>query len=110
MSSARRTFSAESKGQGETLLSLKRIFAYVTDNFSVIDDALVPPLSDIEAIHNNINQKGVQGLRADDGATILRLVTGLQALSAESAPGYYGRQDFENVTAFARKIAGGMTP
>ena len=110
MSSARRIFSAESKGQGETLLSLKCIFAYVTDNFSVIDDALVPPLADIEAMHSNINEKGVQGLRADDGATILKLVTGLQALNAESVPGYYDRQDFENVTAFAHKIAGGMAP
>ncbi len=108
MSSARQEFGAESKGQGETLLSLKRVFSYVTDNFSVIDDALVPPFATLETIHHNIKTQGVQGLQPADGATILSLVTGLQALSAESAPGYYGRQDFENVTAFARKISGGM--
>ena len=108
MPSARQKFSAESQGQSDELMSLKRIFAYVTENFSVIDDALVPPLSAIETIKYNIEQSGIQGVRPSDGRTILRLVTGLQALSAESVPGDYGHQDFENVATFARKMAGGM--
>lgn len=110
MTAAKHRFGAEAQGEESALLSLKKIFAYVTENFSVIDDALVPPFQIIETIQHSLDHRGIEGLRASDGEVILRLATGLQALSAEAVPGYYDRDDFERASLLAQKIAGGMKP
>lgn len=110
MSSARHRFDATAQGEEAAISSLMKIFAYVAANFSVIDDALVPPYQILETIHHSLDRHGLKGLRASDGQVILNLATGLQALSAESVPGYYNQDDFERATLLAQKIAGGMKP
>ena len=110
MLSARHKFDAQAQNEDVALSSLKKIFTYVAENITAIDDALIPPFQILETIHHSLDEVGIKGLRASDGEVILQLATGLQMLSAESVPGYYNQDDFERATLLAQRIAGGMTP
>ncbi len=110
MPSARHKFDAQAQSEDVALSSLKKIFTYVAENITAIDDALIPPFQILETIHHSLDEVGIKGLRASDGEVILQLATGLQMLSAESVPGYYNQDDFERATLLAQSIAGGMTP
>ncbi len=87
--------------------ALHSVFSYATDNFAVLDDALLPSATAIAELDARLQEGGIEALQPQDADTVLDLVVGLRQLSATEVPGYYSRDQFELTAALGRSLAGG---